>query len=159
MIGAGLRRKSLHYSCCAKRQRLLNRARLLISNLFQGVFMWVDNLEDFGFLINPENFDYTRTHPDFYEIYENQRAWEQRYIHAYYQNIFRNISGTLLQVRVDVRCNVIGLIRNYFSYRTVNCYIFTTGFTAVYRCLLVPDRKPDVLPSSDRNYGSVWQMV
>lgn len=64
--------------------------------------MWVDNLEEFGYLINPEKFDSTKTHPELHEIYENQPAWEERYIHKQYPNIFRNDSEVLLQVSSQI---------------------------------------------------------
>lgn len=41
--------------------------------------MYVSNRIDFGHLINPQNFDPSRTHPDFYEIFDNKWDWEQRY--------------------------------------------------------------------------------
>ncbi|OQR74134.1 procollagen-lysine, partial [Tropilaelaps mercedesae] len=68
----------------------------------RGIFMWVDNLEEFGFLINTENFDPKRIHPDLYEIFENQRPWEERYIHKQYKDVFRNNSNVLLQPCPDV---------------------------------------------------------
>lgn len=64
--------------------------------------MWVDNLEEFGYLINSEKFDPTRTHPDLHEIYENQIAWEERYIHKQYRDVFRNDSDVLLQVSTHI---------------------------------------------------------
>lgn len=60
--------------------------------------MYVDNMEDFGFLINAEHFDTTKKHPDFYEIYNNQFAWGLRYIHEEYKDIFENKTGVLQQV-------------------------------------------------------------
>ncbi|KAL0277165.1 UNVERIFIED_CONTAM: hypothetical protein PYX00_004535 [Menopon gallinae] len=50
----------------------------------KGVFMYVSNRIDFGHLINPQNFDPSRTHPDFYEIFDNKWDWEQRYLHENY---------------------------------------------------------------------------
>lgn len=60
--------------------------------------MWVDNLEDFGFLINAESFDITKKHPEFYEIYNNQFAWALRYVHEQYKEIFGNKTGVLREV-------------------------------------------------------------
>ncbi|XP_044750581.1 procollagen-lysine,2-oxoglutarate 5-dioxygenase isoform X2 [Coccinella septempunctata] len=49
-----------------------------------GVFMFASNRLDFGHLVNPETFDTTRTEPDMYQIMDNQRDWESRYIHPDY---------------------------------------------------------------------------
>lgn len=53
-----------------------------------GIFMYVDNLMEFGHLINPETYDITRTHPNIYQIFENRKEWEARYIHPEYYNSF-----------------------------------------------------------------------
>ncbi|KAL4717703.1 hypothetical protein ACJJTC_000852 [Scirpophaga incertulas] len=45
-----------------------------------GIFMHVSNEYDFGHLVNPENFDVTRTHPDMYQVLDNKIEWEQRYL-------------------------------------------------------------------------------
>ncbi|EEB15965.1 Procollagen-lysine,2-oxoglutarate 5-dioxygenase 3 precursor, putative [Pediculus humanus corporis] len=50
----------------------------------KGVFMYVSNRVDFGHLINPDTYDVTRTHPDFYQIFDNKWDWEQRYLHENY---------------------------------------------------------------------------
>ncbi|XP_028968240.1 procollagen-lysine,2-oxoglutarate 5-dioxygenase [Galendromus occidentalis] len=68
----------------------------------RGIFMYVDNMEDFGFLINSEHFDTSKKHPDFYEIYNNQFAWALRYIHKEYKDIFSNHTGVLRQPCHDV---------------------------------------------------------
>ncbi|KAL3280586.1 hypothetical protein HHI36_003820 [Cryptolaemus montrouzieri] len=53
-----------------------------------GVFMYASNRIDFGHLVNPESFDITRTEPDMYQIIDNQRDWESRYIHIDYPENF-----------------------------------------------------------------------
>ncbi|XP_045469942.1 procollagen-lysine,2-oxoglutarate 5-dioxygenase [Harmonia axyridis] len=53
-----------------------------------GVFMHATNRIDFGHLVNPESFDITRTEPDMYQIFDNQRDWEARYIHPDYPENF-----------------------------------------------------------------------
>ncbi|XP_034233658.1 procollagen-lysine,2-oxoglutarate 5-dioxygenase isoform X2 [Thrips palmi] len=52
----------------------------------KGNFMFVSNLHDFGHLVNTENFDTTRKHPDFYSLLDNRWDWEHRYIHPDYAN-------------------------------------------------------------------------
>ncbi|KAG5900593.1 hypothetical protein JTB14_017451 [Gonioctena quinquepunctata] len=48
------------------------------------IFIYVSNRVDFGHLVNPESFDITRTEPDMYQIFDNERDWEDRYIHEEY---------------------------------------------------------------------------
>lgn len=57
-----------------------------------GVFMFVSNLLDFGHLINPENFTTNHVNPDLYELYNNQKDWERKYIHENYSQIFNESS-------------------------------------------------------------------
>ncbi|CAG9781920.1 unnamed protein product [Diatraea saccharalis] len=55
------------------------------SNLRQlGIFMHVSNELDFGHLVNPENYDISRTHPDVYSMFDNKIEWEARYLHDDY---------------------------------------------------------------------------
>lgn len=49
-----------------------------------GIFMFVSNLNEYGHLINPDNFDIQRTRPDFYELFANQFDWEKRFIREDY---------------------------------------------------------------------------
>lgn len=53
-----------------------------------GIFMYLSNRIEFGHLVNPETFDITRTAPDMYQIFDNERDWEERYIHSEYPEIF-----------------------------------------------------------------------
>ncbi|XP_022118228.1 procollagen-lysine,2-oxoglutarate 5-dioxygenase [Pieris rapae] len=50
----------------------------------RGVFMYVNNEEAYGHLINPEWFDTRHTNPDIYEIIHNRQEWEDRYISPEY---------------------------------------------------------------------------
>uniref|UniRef100_A0A6P7FY86 procollagen-lysine 5-dioxygenase n=1 Tax=Diabrotica virgifera virgifera TaxID=50390 RepID=A0A6P7FY86_DIAVI len=52
------------------------------------VFMYVSNRLEFGHLINADTFDTTRTEPDMYQIFENERDWEDRYINEEYPENF-----------------------------------------------------------------------
>lgn len=57
-----------------------------------GVFMFVSNFIDFGHLINPENFTTNHVNPDLYELYNNQKDWERKYIHENYSQIVNESS-------------------------------------------------------------------
>lgn len=46
--------------------------------------MFATNYDFYGHLVNNEEFDITRTRPDFYELFTNQIDWEKRYIHPEY---------------------------------------------------------------------------
>jgi procollagen-lysine,2-oxoglutarate 5-dioxygenase len=47
----------------------------------KGVFMLLDNRHEYGHLVNPDEFQTTRMHPDLYELINNKYDWERRYIH------------------------------------------------------------------------------
>uniref|UniRef100_A0A146LKA1 procollagen-lysine 5-dioxygenase n=1 Tax=Lygus hesperus TaxID=30085 RepID=A0A146LKA1_LYGHE len=49
-----------------------------------GVFMFVDNREDYGHLIDADTFDVTLKNPELYQNVENQLDWAKRYIHPNY---------------------------------------------------------------------------
>ncbi|XP_050088585.1 procollagen-lysine,2-oxoglutarate 5-dioxygenase isoform X1 [Anopheles aquasalis] len=51
----------------------------------KGIFMHVINMEQYGHLIDTEYFDMERTHPDFYQLFNNRHDWEQRYLSPEYQ--------------------------------------------------------------------------
>ncbi|XP_035896526.1 procollagen-lysine,2-oxoglutarate 5-dioxygenase [Anopheles stephensi] len=51
----------------------------------KGIFMHVINTEQYGHLIDTEYFDMTRTHPDFYQLFNNRHDWEQRYLAPAYK--------------------------------------------------------------------------
>lgn len=46
--------------------------------------MYISNLNDYGHLINPDNFDIKKTRPEFYELFSNQFDWEKRFIRDEY---------------------------------------------------------------------------
>ena len=54
-----------------------------------GIFMFVTNIDDFGHLVISSTYDTNRLNPDFYEIYSNQKDWQNRYIHEDYTNILK----------------------------------------------------------------------
>ncbi|XP_052865938.1 procollagen-lysine,2-oxoglutarate 5-dioxygenase [Anopheles cruzii] len=51
----------------------------------KGIFMHVINMEQYGHLVDTEYFDTARTHPDFYQLFNNQHDWEQRYLSPEYR--------------------------------------------------------------------------
>lgn len=61
------------------------------------VFMHVINLNDYGHLVNGDNYNTLLTRPDFYMMLSNRLDWEQRYIHADYAEQLKP-NSTLLQV-------------------------------------------------------------
>uniref|UniRef100_A0A0N5BDE9 procollagen-lysine 5-dioxygenase n=1 Tax=Strongyloides papillosus TaxID=174720 RepID=A0A0N5BDE9_STREA len=56
----------------------------------QGIFMFTVNTEEFGFLVDSDDFKTygDRKHPELYTIFTNRKLWEKRYVHPeYYQYI------------------------------------------------------------------------
>lgn len=52
------------------------------------VFMYVTNRFEFGHLIDADTFDTSVADPDMYQIFENPKDWEARYIHPDYAENF-----------------------------------------------------------------------
>lgn len=52
------------------------------------IFMYVSNVIDYGHLINPETYDISRVEPEMYQIFDNERDWEERFIHSDYVENF-----------------------------------------------------------------------
>lgn len=50
----------------------------------RGIMMHVSNEQDFGHLVNPDNFDLSRKHPDIYQVMDNKIEWEDRYLSPEY---------------------------------------------------------------------------
>lgn len=60
-----------------------------MTNVFlKGVYMHVDNRQDFGHLTDLDGFDITKTNPNVYELIRNRKDWEQVYLHPDYQENF-----------------------------------------------------------------------
>lgn len=49
--------------------------------------MYATNMDFYGHLINPDNFNTSLTRPEMYEIFDNPDDWEKRYIHEDYHNV------------------------------------------------------------------------
>eukprot|EP00730_Choanoeca_flexa_P020289 TRINITY_DN9919_c0_g1_i1.p1 TRINITY_DN9919_c0_g1~~TRINITY_DN9919_c0_g1_i1.p1 ORF type:complete len:743 (+),score=187.34 TRINITY_DN9919_c0_g1_i1:176-2404(+) len=49
-----------------------------------GMHTHVTNVHHYGHLLNADEFDATKVHPDFYMVRENPKEWEQRYLNEHY---------------------------------------------------------------------------
>ncbi|KAM3178665.1 hypothetical protein ACTXT7_002082 [Hymenolepis weldensis] len=54
--------------------------------LHRNVFLYVDNRKEFGHLVNPETYNFDHLHNDLWQIFDNPKDWEDRYIHPLYHN-------------------------------------------------------------------------
>lgn len=52
-----------------------------------GIFQFVNNMHDFGHLVDPTNYNINHTHPDFYQLANNVVEWERHYLHKNYTNV------------------------------------------------------------------------
>ncbi|VUZ54893.1 unnamed protein product [Hymenolepis diminuta] len=59
---------------------------MTISRLIRekNIFLFVDNQETFGHLVNPDTYKFLHLHSDLWQIFENPMEWEQKYIHPDY---------------------------------------------------------------------------
>lgn len=71
------------------------------ANRERNIFMYVSNRVDFGHLVDPDNYDVTVTHPDFYQILNNKLDWQKTYIHENYSENF-NPNKTPVQVKIHL---------------------------------------------------------
>ncbi|XP_061128081.1 procollagen-lysine,2-oxoglutarate 5-dioxygenase 1 isoform X1 [Syngnathus typhle] len=55
----------------------------------KGVFMYVTNMETFGHVLSTENYQTSHLHNDLWQIFENPKDWQERYIHENYTQIMR----------------------------------------------------------------------
>jgi hypothetical protein len=53
--------------------------------LFQRYFMFITNEMNYGHLIDPDNYNISRTEPELYEVFNNVKDWKARYLHPDYQ--------------------------------------------------------------------------
>lgn len=65
--------------------------------------MFVDNMDDFGHLVNADNFDTSHVNNELYQLFDNKWDFEQRYIHPNYSLQF-NSNHTNLQVQFLIFC-------------------------------------------------------
>ena len=52
--------------------------------------MYGTNMDSFGYLINPENYNTNLIRPEMFEIMHNLKAWTERYTHAEYFDFISN---------------------------------------------------------------------
>jgi hypothetical protein len=53
-----------------------------------GHFMYVTNMEEYGHLVNPEDYSTEHLNNDMYEIFSNRKDWEAKYIHPDWSKLF-----------------------------------------------------------------------
>lgn len=68
--------------------------------IFQGIFMYIDNREDYGHLVSADNFDTSHTNNELYQILENKYDFESRYLHPDYQTYLEE-NRTLHEVEIQ----------------------------------------------------------
>ncbi|KAK2187715.1 hypothetical protein NP493_156g03050 [Ridgeia piscesae] len=49
------------------------------------IFLYIDNQQYYGHLVNTENFDTTHLHNDLYQIFDNRYTWDKKYVHPEYK--------------------------------------------------------------------------
>lgn len=52
--------------------------------------MYVTNMHTFGRMLSTENYQMSHLHNDLWQIFENPKDWEERYIHENYTKIMRD---------------------------------------------------------------------
>jgi hypothetical protein len=112
-----------------------------------GVFMFITNLEEFGHLVSSSTFDTTRKHADFYEIYSNQKDWQNRYIHENYSQVLSP------QFKIQQPCPDVywfPVVTPTFCKHLIGLSIIKTKLIKYYLCSIY---------SSYRNNGKFWPMV
>ena len=67
-------------------------AEFLRSN---NIFMHATNMDSFGHLINPDNYDPSLARPEMFEIIDNLKDWTERYIHKEYKDFLTSKKNPL----------------------------------------------------------------
>lgn len=62
------------------------------------MYLYVNNLQEFGHLTDLEGFDTSKTNPNVYELMRNRKDWEHAYLHSEYMDNF-SPNRTHLQVK------------------------------------------------------------
>lgn len=99
----------------------------------QGLFMYVVNMEYYGHLMSPDNYDTSRAVPDLYELFHNQNDWEQYYLHDQFYSQSVNQSYSLPEVLYSRFIVEIGGLSDLVAYE------WPWPVLALHWCLLVPD--------------------
>lgn len=55
-----------------------------------GHFMYTSNLQDYGHLLNGENYEITHLHNDMFSIFDNKLDWERRYLHENWSKVLED---------------------------------------------------------------------
>lgn len=56
----------------------------------KGNFMYVSNLEEYGHLINADDYDTSHLHNDMFSLFDNRVDWERRYIHENWSRVLED---------------------------------------------------------------------
>jgi len=59
------------------------------------IFMYGTNMNSFGHLINPDNYNPSLTRPEMFEIIDNLKDWTDRYIHKEYKDFLTSKKNPL----------------------------------------------------------------
>ena len=59
------------------------------------IFMYATNMDNFGHLINPENYNISLVRPEMFEIITNLKDWRDRYIHREYDDFISSKKNPL----------------------------------------------------------------
>ncbi|VEL11573.1 unnamed protein product [Protopolystoma xenopodis] len=53
----------------------------------KNIFMFLDNREEFGYLIFPDSYNTTHLYNDLWQVIDNPLDWEEQYIHPNYSKL------------------------------------------------------------------------
>ncbi|XP_037540494.1 procollagen-lysine,2-oxoglutarate 5-dioxygenase 1 [Nematolebias whitei] len=56
----------------------------------KGIFMFVTNMDTFGRILSTENYQTKHLHNDLWQMFDNPKDWEERYIHENYTRIMKD---------------------------------------------------------------------
>ncbi len=117
--------------------------------------MYATNMDHFGHLINPDNFNTSLTRPEMFEIMTNLQDWQGRFIRPEYYDF---VSGKNESLQVKLSC--------FFLINHSNCklillilILFFVSFEAMPGRFLVSGDHGRVLWRPHRDNGKIWSMV
>jgi len=61
----------------------------------KNIFMYATNMDTFGHLINPDNYNISLARPEMFEIINNLKDWTDRYIHEEYRDFLTSKKNPL----------------------------------------------------------------
>ncbi|VDK32099.1 unnamed protein product [Taenia asiatica] len=68
----------------------------------KNIFLFVDNQEYFGHLVNPDTYGLNHLHNDMWQIFDNPVEWERKYLHPDYHKYVNRSFGEFEQPCPDV---------------------------------------------------------